>query len=271
MADQGKSNNKGTLVNPVAGGGTNTSGYGYRIQPAGRNKGKRKFHQGLDIAAPNGTPMLAPGDGVVTYAGPAGNAGNVVVIDHGNGTVSRIFHMGKISVNKGDPVKQGKVIGTVGSTGDSTGPHAHWEVLRGKTQGVGNGFGEEIKRNHMDPRQFLKSSDKSSIPTENQGSNTIASNNGSPASKENQESSVTYDLVDLNKKLYTLAEEASGGDDKKLVDNLRVWGENGMVAYSENHPSLNGLSANEKAQEVNKVFSEDQNVVNSNSKQLALG
>lgn len=89
----------------------------------------RNPHWGLDIAAPTGTPVTAPADGVVrAAAGPYLLEGNIVLLDHGGGLVSSFLHLSSMAVRAGDVLKQGDLIGAVGSTGRSTGPHLHWGV-----------------------------------------------------------------------------------------------------------------------------------------------
>lgn len=93
------------------------------------------FHEGVDIAASKGTPILAADSGMVSFAGWSGGYGNLVKIDHGGGKVTWYGHQSKIAVKVGDSVSKGDVIGYVGSTGNSTGPHLHFEVhVGGKTQ-----------------------------------------------------------------------------------------------------------------------------------------
>jgi len=89
------------------------------------------MHTGTDWAAPRGTPILAPGDGTVVFVGRKGGYGKHVRIKHGNGYKTTFSHMQKFAKNirKGVRVKQGQVIGYLGSTGRSTGPHLHYEVL----------------------------------------------------------------------------------------------------------------------------------------------
>jgi len=87
-----------------------------------------KMHQGIDIAAPTGTPIVAPEDGVVLEAGPASGYGNVIYLQHENGDVTVYGHMSKILVDAGQVVLGGEVIAEVGSEGFSTGPHLHFEV-----------------------------------------------------------------------------------------------------------------------------------------------
>lgn len=102
------------------------SGYGMRIDPV---YGTPKMHKGLDFTAPQGTPIYATGDGVVIEAGYAeGGYGNHVVINHGYSYETLYGHMVRVKVRNGQRVKRGEVIGWVGSTGKSTGPHCHYEV-----------------------------------------------------------------------------------------------------------------------------------------------
>ena len=101
------------------------SGFGMRIDPV---YGTRKFHKGLDFTAPKGTPIYATGNGIVKEAGVEAGYGNHVVINHGYGYETLYGHMVRIKVHRGMRVKRGEVIGWVGSTGKSTGPHCHYEV-----------------------------------------------------------------------------------------------------------------------------------------------
>src|SRR5438105_4316076 len=99
------------------------SGFGYRIDPVYKTV---KMHAGLDFAAPQGTPIYATANGVVKVAGNLGNGyGNHVVINHGYGYETLYGHMFKVKTQSGQHVKRGQVIGYVGSTGKSTGPHCH--------------------------------------------------------------------------------------------------------------------------------------------------
>lgn len=101
------------------------SGFGMRIHPI---YGIAKMHSGLDFTAPQGTPIYATGDGVVTTAGFGNGTGNHVIINHGYGYETEYMHMVRIKAVEGQRVKRGEVIGWVGSTGASTGPHCHYEV-----------------------------------------------------------------------------------------------------------------------------------------------
>ena len=101
------------------------SGYGMRIDPIYKTS---KFHEGMDFSASTGTPIYATGNGTVTKAGWQSGYGRVVVINHGYGYETLYAHMNKIDVRKGQKVVRGEVIGEVGNTGKSTGPHLHYEV-----------------------------------------------------------------------------------------------------------------------------------------------
>ena len=102
------------------------SGYGYRIDPVYKTV---KMHAGLDFAAPQGTPIYATANGTVKLAGNTGNGyGNHVIINHGYGYESLYGHMYRVKTRPGQKVKRGEIIGYVGSTGKSTGPHLHYEV-----------------------------------------------------------------------------------------------------------------------------------------------
>jgi murein DD-endopeptidase MepM/ murein hydrolase activator NlpD len=103
-----------------------TSGFGLRIHPIYK---VGQFHPGIDFAAPHGTPIYATGDGVVEKAVYEGGYGNYVVIDHGYGYKTLYAHMSAFSVKPGQKIKRGENIGQVGSTGFSTAPHVHYEVI----------------------------------------------------------------------------------------------------------------------------------------------
>ena len=96
-----------------------TSKYGWRSSG---------WHSGVDFAAPQGTELYSWKNGTVTFAAWSGNYGYFIIVDHGDGTISRYAHCSKIIVNVGDSVVQGQTIGLVGSTGRSTGPHLHLEI-----------------------------------------------------------------------------------------------------------------------------------------------
>jgi murein DD-endopeptidase MepM/ murein hydrolase activator NlpD len=102
-----------------------TAGYGYRKSPF---TGQREIHEGLDIAAPYGTPILATADGIVSFAGPLVAYGNVVFIDHGHGFATFYGHNSTNRVREGQRVRRGDIVAYVGTTGRTTGPHVHYEV-----------------------------------------------------------------------------------------------------------------------------------------------
>lgn len=115
-----------------------SSGFGRRTDPI---TGRFSMHNGLDFAAPRGTPIYAVGAGVVTFAARNGAYGNMVEINHGNGLKTRYAHANELKVSKGDLVQKGQEVATVGNTGRSTGAHLHLEVYR-------NGMA-------VNPRRFL--------------------------------------------------------------------------------------------------------------------
>ena len=119
-----------TWLEPVS-GYTITSAFGYRKAPT---KGASTYHQGIDMACPTGTPIYATRSGTVTTASyQAGGAGYYVSINHGDGFASIYMHMTRYVVSQGQSVSQGQLIGYVGSTGVSTGPHLHFGISYGGT------------------------------------------------------------------------------------------------------------------------------------------
>ncbi len=107
-----------------------SSGFGYRKDPI---NGQRRFHDGADIVAPRKTPIIAPADGVVTFAGWRDGLGRAIEIRHGYGYRTVYGHNEKLLARKGDRVKRGDPIAKLGSSGRSTGPHLHYEIrLNGK-------------------------------------------------------------------------------------------------------------------------------------------
>jgi murein DD-endopeptidase MepM/ murein hydrolase activator NlpD len=119
-----------------------TSGFGGRMHPIAR---QFRMHNGVDYAAPTGTPIRSVGDGVVDFAGVQRVYGNVVEIKHRDGKSTLYAHMNSIAVRKGQSIAQGQNIGTVGSTGWSTGPHLHFEF---RVNGI-----------HHDPMTLAKQSE----------------------------------------------------------------------------------------------------------------
>jgi murein DD-endopeptidase MepM/ murein hydrolase activator NlpD len=104
-----------------------SSYFGERMDPF---NGEEAFHKGLDFASEAGTDVLAVAQGVVTWAGPREGYGVMVEVNHGNGYVTRYAHNSRVRVAPGDTVERGQAIAVVGSTGRSTGPHVHFEVLK---------------------------------------------------------------------------------------------------------------------------------------------
>jgi len=117
-------------IQPVSNKNLNRIGgsFGYRIDPVYKDF---RFHQGLDFTAPSGTPIYATADGVVQIAGFSTDGyGNKVVINHGFGYQTLYGHMFRVKAKVGQSVKRGEVIGYIGNTGKSTGPHCHYEVIK---------------------------------------------------------------------------------------------------------------------------------------------
>lgn len=106
-------------------GGRVTSGFGMRVAPI---RGGWRMHPGLDISAASGTRVRSAGAGLVVFSGYRSGYGNTVVVDHGDGMKTLYGHMSRLAIRKGRRVREGDVVGHVGSTGRSTGPHLHFEV-----------------------------------------------------------------------------------------------------------------------------------------------
>jgi murein DD-endopeptidase MepM/ murein hydrolase activator NlpD len=119
--------------------GERSSGFGYRSDPF---TGGGAFHPGLDFRGAYGAPIHAAADGTVSFVGQIRGYGNVVEVSHGNGLVTRYAHMSKTMATVGQAVNAGDVIGAIGSTGRSTGPHLHFEV--------------RINNSGVNPRPFLE-------------------------------------------------------------------------------------------------------------------
>lgn len=128
----GKSSKKLLMRTPIDGARI-SSGYGMRRHPV---LGYSKMHKGMDFAAARGTPIMAAGNGTVEYAGRRGSYGIYVKVKHDGGYQTAYAHMKKLAsgVSKGRKVRQGQIIGYVGTTGRSTGPHLHYEVMQGNKQ-----------------------------------------------------------------------------------------------------------------------------------------
>jgi murein DD-endopeptidase MepM/ murein hydrolase activator NlpD len=135
---------------PIQGKGYLSSRFGTRISPF---TGRRQQHTGIDIAAARGTSFLASADGVVTFSGRMAGYGRVIVITHGFGFKSFYGHNQKNKVRKGQRVKRGQVIGTVGNSGYSTGSHLHYEVL--------------VKDRSVDPSKYIVDEERRSRKVRN--------------------------------------------------------------------------------------------------------
>jgi murein DD-endopeptidase MepM/ murein hydrolase activator NlpD len=123
------------------------SGYGYRYHPILKY---RKFHAGMDFSAKVGTPIYATGDGKVIKVIRSSSYGKYIVIDHGFGYETLYAHLNEFKVKKGDKVKRGEIIGLVGNTGMSSGPHLHYEVHKnGKVVNPVNFY-----HNDLTPEQY---------------------------------------------------------------------------------------------------------------------
>jgi murein DD-endopeptidase MepM/ murein hydrolase activator NlpD len=131
--------NPASLPNMWAHMGKINNEFGFRRNPFGGRT--YEFHAGMDIDGDRGDNVLAPANGIVTKAGWQGGYGNMVEIDHGNGLTTRYGHLSKIEVSVGDEIGRGMLIGYVGSTGRSTGPHLHYEL--------------RIEDRPINPRRFL--------------------------------------------------------------------------------------------------------------------
>ena len=120
----------GTFAHPCPGYSRISSTFGYRQAPLA---GASTNHKGVDFAAPTGTPIYAAAAGTVTSAGYSGKAGNLIIINHGNGLQTYYMHCNVLYVRAGQKVSKGQNIAAVGTTGNSTGPHLHFQVMSGGT------------------------------------------------------------------------------------------------------------------------------------------
>lgn len=133
------------------------SGYGMRIDPVYKTL---KFHAGMDFSAPIGTKIFATGNGTIQFSGWKQGYGNCVIIDHGFGYGTLFGHMNKFIVRRGQKVKRGDIIGFVGNTGKSTGPHLHYEVhVKGKPVNPSNYYFKDLSPEDYDKMlQFTNNS-----------------------------------------------------------------------------------------------------------------
>lgn len=141
----GKSLSRAYLASPVA-FSRKTSGFSMRLHPIFQTM---RAHQGVDYAAPTGTPAQSVGDGTVEFAGVQGGFGNVVIVRHGSGHSTVYAHLSRIQVRKGQAVQKGQTVGAVGTTGWSTGPHLHFEF---RVNGV-----------HVDPQKIIQQAQSTPI------------------------------------------------------------------------------------------------------------
>ncbi|MCV9387673.1 M23 family metallopeptidase [Reichenbachiella ulvae] len=114
-------------MHPINNEAVVTSSFGMRFDPISK---KKKHHQGIDFRSELGTPIKASGDGEIIFAESDGRYGNKIIIKHDEEYQSTYSHLDEIKVSAGDLIKKGDIIGTVGMTGASTGPHLHYEVLK---------------------------------------------------------------------------------------------------------------------------------------------
>ena len=142
---QGQSLSRAYLAAPVA-FSRQTSGFSMRLHPIFQTQ---QAHRGVDYAAPTGTPAQSVGDGVVEFAGIQGGYGNMVIVNHGGHHSTVYAHLSRIQVRKGQTIQKGQVIGAVGSTGWSTGPHLHFEF--------------RVNGNHVDPQKIIQQAQSTPI------------------------------------------------------------------------------------------------------------
>jgi murein DD-endopeptidase MepM/ murein hydrolase activator NlpD len=128
---------------PLPGGLDQSSGFGVRVDPFFR---RPAMHTGLDFRGDSGDPVRSTAAGTVSHAGWQGGYGKLVEIDHGNGLATRYGHLSEINVRVGQHIKIGQVVGKIGSTGRSTGPHLHYET--------------RIEGDPVDPHKFLRAGSK---------------------------------------------------------------------------------------------------------------
>ncbi|WP_310483524.1 peptidoglycan DD-metalloendopeptidase family protein [Chamaesiphon sp. VAR_48_metabat_403] len=143
FVNPGENENGMQLIYPLSSPAPQTSSYGWRTHPI---TGSRRFHSGVDIGAPMGAPIVAAGSGTIVTAGWYGGYGKAIVIQH-NGVQQTLYgHLSEIFVQPGQRIEQGTVIGRVGSTGNSTGPHLHFESRVATADGwIAIDPGEEMK------------------------------------------------------------------------------------------------------------------------------
>ena len=137
----------GTLMDPTLGKGPKTSGFGHRESPCA---GCSSEHMGQDFGVPDGTPVGAAANGKIVFQGWLSGFGNTIFVDHGNGTMTQYSHLQEYVSHSGAEVKQGAVIALSGHSGRGTGPHLHFGVLQGTSNG------NILSGSYVDPNRFLK-------------------------------------------------------------------------------------------------------------------
>ena len=218
-----------------------SSGYGTRTL-----NGVTATHRGLDIAAPEGTPIYAADAGTVIISEFSDSAGNWVVIDHGNGIYSEYMHMSVRQCSIGDTVKAGQQIGLVGSTGDSTGPHLHFGI-------VVSDSGYTIA-NRVDPTPYILGADMVTVAADSD-SETISIDDAKKTtediSKKNKTSDefnvlVKYLLVDESEVLteddITSFWEGGGHSISQIMEYADVYEDDNYYYVAANKPYLNGVA-----------------------------
>lgn len=190
-----------------------TSDYGWRTDPI---TGNPRFHGGLDIGAPMGSPVFAPQAGVVIFSGAYGGYGNVVVLNHGNSLYTVYGHNSRLLVQQGDTVYRGQVISLVGSTGRSTGPHLHFEV--------------HYKHQYLNPLAYMmyvqqtqgmlaqasRQSDSSSYSSPNNASYNMVGVSSANAARPAQPASVSRRTVNRSSGGRQSVQLLNGGDEETI-------------------------------------------------------
>ncbi|MCP4448132.1 MAG: peptidoglycan DD-metalloendopeptidase family protein [Myxococcales bacterium] len=134
-----------------------SSDFGKRIHPV---TGAKSFHEGIDLAAAKGTDVAVSGSGVVVRAGKAGSYGNIVVVDHGGGLETRYAHLDSMSVDVGQQVAAGEIVGKVGDSGRVTGAHLHFEVRRAGKAVDPKGEIDGLRKYQKNPQDMDRSADR---------------------------------------------------------------------------------------------------------------
>lgn len=196
--EQGENENSGGTMKWPTDGTNITSPFGYRNSPTA---GASSNHKGIDIGIPTGTNIYACESGTVTIAGYSDSAGNWVVIDHGNGYVSKYMHNSQLLVSAGQKVEKGQVIAKSGSTGISTGPHLHFQIeyegdpvdplsfKYDNGMGNGNGFGSNSDPSSQEVQYYAK------VATWMETTNTIESNDPEQETYSNTNYSMTTTTI----------------------------------------------------------------------------